>query len=140
MNTITRSQHYPPHKITTKYHAVKLYRSSVGVAFVYRRYKISLSFDTPSYFSYRARIKMIYFYFSVCTNQDSPHKKSFNTTPKLFGASIFISCPAFRITSNAALGFNALSRPYSESLLYCYNKKCISAQSIISTDTHFLVG
>lgn len=43
MNTITHSQRYLPHEINTKYHAVKLYRSGVGIAFVCRRYKISKS-------------------------------------------------------------------------------------------------
>lgn len=43
MNTITHSQRYLPHEFTTKYHAVKLYRTGVGVAFVCRRYKISKS-------------------------------------------------------------------------------------------------
>ena len=43
MNTITHSQRYLPHELNTKYHAVKLYRSGVGVAFVTRRYHISKS-------------------------------------------------------------------------------------------------
>jgi transposase InsO family protein len=43
MNTITYSQRYLPHEINTKYHAVKLYRSGVGVDFVLRRYHISKS-------------------------------------------------------------------------------------------------
>ena len=43
MNTMTHSQRYLPHEINTKYYAVKLYRTGVGVAFVYRRYKISKS-------------------------------------------------------------------------------------------------
>lgn len=43
MNTITHSQRYLPHEINTKYYAVKLYRTGVGVAFVCRRYKISKS-------------------------------------------------------------------------------------------------
>ncbi len=41
MNTITHSQRYLPHELHTKFHAVKLYRTGVGVAFVCRRYKIS---------------------------------------------------------------------------------------------------
>mgnify|MGYP002623149834 CR=1 FL=1 len=43
MNIITHSQRYLPHELTTKFHAVKLYRTGVGVAFVCRRYKISKS-------------------------------------------------------------------------------------------------
>lgn len=43
MNTITHSQRYLPHSITTKFYAVKLYRSGVGVDFVCRRYHISKS-------------------------------------------------------------------------------------------------
>lgn len=43
MNTITHSQRYLPHELNTKYYAVKLYRTGVGVAFVCRRYKISKS-------------------------------------------------------------------------------------------------
>lgn len=43
MNTITHSQRYLPHELSTKYHAVKLYRSGVGVSFVTRRYHISKS-------------------------------------------------------------------------------------------------
>ena len=43
MNTITHNQRYLPHEITTKYHAVKLYRSGYSVSFVCRRYKISKS-------------------------------------------------------------------------------------------------
>lgn len=43
MNSITHSQRYLPHEFITKYHAVKLYRTGVGVAFVCRRYKISKS-------------------------------------------------------------------------------------------------
>ena len=43
MNTITHSQRYLPHELNTKYYAVKLYRSGVGVSFVCRRYKISKS-------------------------------------------------------------------------------------------------
>lgn len=42
MNNITHSQHYLPHEINTKYHAVKLYRSGVGVSFVTLRYHISI--------------------------------------------------------------------------------------------------
>lgn len=43
MNTITYSQRYLPHEISTKYYAVKLYRTGVGVSFVCRRYHISKS-------------------------------------------------------------------------------------------------
>lgn len=43
MNTITHSQRYLPHEISTKYHAVKLYRTGVGISFVTRRYHISKS-------------------------------------------------------------------------------------------------
>lgn len=43
MNTITYSQRYLPHNLNTKFHAVKLYRSGVGVDFVTRRYHISKS-------------------------------------------------------------------------------------------------
>lgn len=43
MNTITYTQRYLPHQITTKFHAVKLYRTGVGVDFVCRRYHISKS-------------------------------------------------------------------------------------------------
>ena len=43
MNTITHSQRYLPHTINTKFYAVKLYRSGVGVDFVCRRYHISKS-------------------------------------------------------------------------------------------------
>ena len=43
MNTITYSQRYLPHEFHTKYHAVKLYRTGVGVSFVCRRYHISKS-------------------------------------------------------------------------------------------------
>lgn len=41
MNSIPHSQRYLPHLITTKFHAVKLYRTGVGVDFVCRRYHIS---------------------------------------------------------------------------------------------------
>lgn len=41
MNTIAYSQRYLPHELTTKYHAVKLYRSGNPVSFVCRRYHIS---------------------------------------------------------------------------------------------------
>lgn len=41
MNTITHSQRYLPHELSTKLYAVKLYRTGVGVAFVCRRYHIS---------------------------------------------------------------------------------------------------
>lgn len=43
MNTITHSQRYLPHEFSTKYYAVKLYRSGASVSFVCRRYKISKS-------------------------------------------------------------------------------------------------
>lgn len=43
MNTITHSQRYLPHELHTKYYAVKLYRTGVGVSFVTRRYHISKS-------------------------------------------------------------------------------------------------
>lgn len=43
MNTITYSQRYLPHDLNTKFHAVKLYRTGVGVSFVIRRYHISKS-------------------------------------------------------------------------------------------------
>lgn len=43
MNSITHSQRYLPHEIQTRFHAVKLYRSGLGVSFVCRRYKISKS-------------------------------------------------------------------------------------------------
>lgn len=41
MNTITYSQRYLPHDLSTKYNAVKLYRSVKDVKFVCRRYHIS---------------------------------------------------------------------------------------------------
>lgn len=40
MNTISHSQRYLPHELTTRYHAVKLYKSN-PISFVCRRYKIS---------------------------------------------------------------------------------------------------
>lgn len=43
MNTITHSQRYLPHQLNTKFFAVKLYRTGVGVDFVCRRYHISKS-------------------------------------------------------------------------------------------------
>lgn len=43
MNTITYSQRYLPHELHTRYYAVKLYRTGVGVSFVCRRYHISKS-------------------------------------------------------------------------------------------------
>ena len=43
MNTITYSQRYLPHEINTKFFAVKLYRTGVGVHYVCRRYHISKS-------------------------------------------------------------------------------------------------
>lgn len=41
MNTIPYSQRYLPHELTTKFHAVKLYRSGNPVAYVCRKYHIS---------------------------------------------------------------------------------------------------
>ena len=41
MNTITHSQRYLPHELSTKFYAVKLYRTGVGVSYVCRRYHIS---------------------------------------------------------------------------------------------------
>ena len=41
MNTIAYSQRYLPHELTTKFHAVKLYRAGNPVSFVCRRYHIS---------------------------------------------------------------------------------------------------
>ena len=41
MNTIPYSQRYLPHELTTKYHAVKLYRAGNTVSYVCRRYHIS---------------------------------------------------------------------------------------------------
>lgn len=43
MNNITHSQRYLPHELNTKYYAVLLYRTGVGVSFVCRRYEISKS-------------------------------------------------------------------------------------------------
>ena len=43
MNTITQTQRYLPHQLNTKFYAVKLYRTGVGVSFVCRRYHISRS-------------------------------------------------------------------------------------------------
>ena len=43
MNTITYSQRYLPHEINTKFFAVKLYRTGVGIHYVCRRYHISKS-------------------------------------------------------------------------------------------------
>lgn len=43
MNTITHSQRYLPHELSTKFYAVKLYRTGVGISFVCRRYHISKS-------------------------------------------------------------------------------------------------
>jgi len=43
MNTITHSQRYLPHELSTKFYAVKLYRTGVSVSFVCRRYHISKS-------------------------------------------------------------------------------------------------
>lgn len=44
MNTTTHSQRYLPHNLDTKFYAVKLYRTGVGIAFVCRRYHISKSY------------------------------------------------------------------------------------------------
>ena len=41
MNNVTHSKRYLPHELSTKYYAVKLYRSSHDISFVCRRYKIS---------------------------------------------------------------------------------------------------
>lgn len=41
MNSIPYTQRYLPHEIDTRYYAVKLYRSGVGIKFVCRRYHIS---------------------------------------------------------------------------------------------------
>ena len=41
MNSISHSNRYLPHEILTRFHAVKLYRTGVGVSFVCRRYHIS---------------------------------------------------------------------------------------------------
>ena len=41
MNSISHSTRYLPHETSTRFHAVKLYRSGVGVKFVCRRYHIS---------------------------------------------------------------------------------------------------
>ena len=43
MNTITQTQRYLLHQLNTKFYAVKLYRTGVGVSFVCRRYHISKS-------------------------------------------------------------------------------------------------
>ena len=43
MNTITHSQRYLPHELSTKFYAVKLYRTGVSVSFVCRHYHISKS-------------------------------------------------------------------------------------------------
>ena len=40
-NIISHNQRYLPHEISTRFHAVKLYRTVVGVSFVCRRYHIS---------------------------------------------------------------------------------------------------
>ena len=47
MNTITYSQRYLPHELNTKFYAVRLYRTGVGVSFVCRRYHISKSSLLP---------------------------------------------------------------------------------------------
>lgn len=41
MNTITYSQRYLPHELSTKFNAVKLYRNVKDVSFVCRRYHVS---------------------------------------------------------------------------------------------------
>ena len=41
MNSISYTQRYLPHEIDTRYYAVKLYRTGVGIKFVCRRYHIS---------------------------------------------------------------------------------------------------
>lgn len=41
MHSITQTQRYLPHELTTRYHAVRLYRAGYPVSFVCRRYKIS---------------------------------------------------------------------------------------------------
>ena len=41
MNSIPYTQRYLPHEIDTRYYAVKLYRTGVGIKFVCRRYHIS---------------------------------------------------------------------------------------------------
>ena len=43
MQSISHSQRFLPHTLTTRYYATKLYRSGYSVAFVCRRYKISKS-------------------------------------------------------------------------------------------------
>lgn len=43
MNTITHTQRYLPHELSTKFHAVKLYRQGHSSHFVCRRYHISKS-------------------------------------------------------------------------------------------------
>ena len=43
MNTITYSQRYIPHKLETKFHATKLYRSGYSIELICRRYHISKS-------------------------------------------------------------------------------------------------
>ena len=43
MNSITQTQRYLPHEISTRFYAVNLYRSGQSVAFVCRRYHISKS-------------------------------------------------------------------------------------------------
>lgn len=41
MNSIPHSNRYLPHETSTRFHAVKLYRTGVGISFVCRRYHIS---------------------------------------------------------------------------------------------------
>ena len=43
MNIVTYTQRYLPHEISTRFYAVKLYRSGQSVSFVCRRYHISKS-------------------------------------------------------------------------------------------------
>lgn len=41
MNSIPHSNRYLPHETSTRFHAVKIYRTGVGISFVCRRYHIS---------------------------------------------------------------------------------------------------
>ena len=43
MTSITQTQRYFPHELSTKYYSVKLYRQGYSISFVCRRYKISKS-------------------------------------------------------------------------------------------------
>ena len=60
MNTITHSQRYLPHELSTKFYAVKLYRTGVGISFVCRRYSYDEIKDflkrAVLYFGYQPRI------------------------------------------------------------------------------------